>query len=214
MYAIKMDDAKVLVTTIYASIYEGEKNADAVVFLLPKTNGQVELAETSLFLRYITPDGVGHSEALDMYPLPYSDTYYQYRLSVGTKLTAQAGNIELWLTALDTKEDVVLKTSSLILEIKPAKSIEPYLPSESHDQLERMEEKITKLAKEKADSLIYDAESRRLQLTAESSPIGDLVVVPDDKYAESVKDAVEDTWSDMDNPSEDTSSGSEEWDDM
>lgn len=217
MYAIKMEEAKVLVTTIYASIYEGEKNADALVFLLPKTNGQVELSETSMFLRYIAPDGVGHSEALEMYPLPYSDTYYQYRLSIGSKLTAQAGTVELWLTALDTKDDVVLKTSSLMLEIKPAKSVEPYLPSESRDQLEQMEERIAKLAKEKADNLVYDEETRRLQLTAESARIGDSVVVPGDGYADdikaSMKDEVEDTWSDMDETEDDPSTG-EDWEDM
>lgn len=210
MYVIKMDEAKVLVTTIYASIYEGEKNADALVFLLPKTNGQVDLANASMFLRYVSPDGVGHSEVLDMYPLPYSDTYYQYRLSIGSKLTSQAGTVELWLTAMDTKDDVIVKTSSLMLEIKPAKSIEPYLPSESKDQLEQMEERIAQLAKEKADNLVYDSETRRLQLTAENALIGNAVVVPADDY--SCGDNPGEDWGDM--GSKDDSDDGEEWSDM
>lgn len=210
MYVIKMDEAKVLVTTIYASIYEGEKNADVLVFLLPKTNGQVDLANASMFLRYVSPDGVGHSEALDMYPLPYSDTYYQYRLSIGSKLTSQAGTVELWLTAMDTKDDVIMKTSALMLEIKPAKSIEPYLPSESKDQLEQMEGRIAQLAKEKADNLVYDSETRRLQLTAENALIGNAVVVPADDY--SGGDNPGEDWGDME--SKDDSDGGEEWGDM
>ena len=80
-----------------------------------------------------------------------------------------------------------------------------------------MEERIAKLAKEKADNLVYDEETRRLQLTAESARIGDSVVIPGDGYADdikaSLKDEVEDTWSDMDETEHDPSAG-EDWEDM
>lgn len=212
MYAIKMDEAKTLVTTVYASIYEGEKNGDVIVFLLPKTSGTTNLADTNVFLRYVAPDGVGHSEILDLYPLPYNEGYYQYKLSVGSKFTAKAGSLELWLTAVNGVDEVILKSSPIIVEIKEANKIEPYLPDTDKDQLNRMEEMIAKLEKGKADSIIYDAETRQLQLTAENAPIGDAVMVPSDDYGDKLKEAVEDSWSDMDS-SEDTQGG-EDWADM
>lgn len=57
MYVIKMDEAKILVVTKYASIYKGEKNADAILFLLPKLNGTTDLSGANVFLRYISPEG-------------------------------------------------------------------------------------------------------------------------------------------------------------
>lgn len=36
MYAIKMNEDKSLITTVQATIYQNEKNADTLVFLLPK----------------------------------------------------------------------------------------------------------------------------------------------------------------------------------
>ena len=35
MYAIKMEDDKSLTTTIHSTIYQGEKNADTLVFVVP-----------------------------------------------------------------------------------------------------------------------------------------------------------------------------------
>lgn len=212
MYAIKMDEAKTLVTTVYASIYEGEKNGDVIVFLLPKTSGTTNLADTNVFLRYVAPDGVGHSEILDLYPLPYNEGYYQYKLSVGSKFTAKAGSLELWLTAVNGVDEVILKSSPIIVEIKEANKIEPYLPDTDKDQLNHMEEMIAKLEKGKADSIIYDAETRQLQLTAENAPIGDAVTVPSDDYGDKLKEAVEDSWSDME--SSEDAQGGEDWADM
>ena len=214
MYVIKMDEAKTLVVTKYASIYKGEKNADAILFLLPKLNGTTDLSGVSVFLRYVSPDGSGHAEELELTRDEYNGGYYQYRLPVGGGLTAQSGEVELWLKILSTDSETVLVTSRVRVEILESKEIETCLPEETQSQLDRIEEKIAKLSREKADGLTYDSESRRLQMTAEDEPIGDAVVVPDDGYADDIKDAVAAAWSDMAEVSRVAVMNREEWSDM
>lgn len=214
MYVIKMDEAKTLVVTKYASIYKGEKNADAILFLLPKLNGTTDLSGVNVFLRYVSPDGIGHAEELELNRDEYNGGYYQYRLPVGGGLTAQSGEVELWLKILSTDSEKVLITSRVRVEILESKEIETYLPEETKSQLDSIEEKIAKLAREKADGLAYDSESRRLQMTAENEPIGDVVVVPGDGYVDEIKDAVAAAWSDMTEVSRAASVNQEEWSDM
>lgn len=214
MYVIKMDEAKTLVVTKYASIYKGEKNADAILFLLPKMNGTTDLSETSVFLRYISPDGVGRAEELELNRDEYNESYYQYRLPVGGGLTAQSGIVELWLKILRPNLETVLITSPVRVDILESKEIETYLPEEAKSQLDSIEEKIAKLAREKADGLVYDAETRKLQMTSENERIGDAVVVPGDGYADEIKDAVASVWSDMAEASRAAAVNQEEWSDM
>ena len=51
-------------------------------------------------------------------------------------------------------------------------------------------------------------------MTAEDEPIGDAVVVPDDGYADDIKDAVAAAWSDMAEVSRVAVMNREEWSDM
>lgn len=65
----------------------------------------------------------------------------------------------------------------------------------------------------KVDGLTYDKDSRKLSLTSNGVSVSEPVVVPSDEYMEDAKDAVEDTWSDMTDTSDDAS-GSETWEQM
>lgn len=56
MYVIKMNEDKSLETTVEATIYQNEKNADTLVFLLPRLYEEVNLANCIALLRYILPD--------------------------------------------------------------------------------------------------------------------------------------------------------------
>lgn len=77
MYVIKMNDDKSLETTVEATIYQNEKNADTLVFLLPRLYEEVNLADCIVLLRYLLPDGTGKSEELEMSPVPYNQNYYR-----------------------------------------------------------------------------------------------------------------------------------------
>lgn len=205
MYAIKMEDDKTLVTTVHATIYQGEKNADTLVFLVPISYSGISVADCTILLRYILPNGDGHSEELSLYPLPYSTKYYQYMLSVASRFTDTVGDIELWLTALNVDEDVVFKTSSTIVTIDKAKNIEDYLSEADRDQLLALASRVNALQKEKADSLTYDGATRRLSLTSNGVNVGEAVTVPADGYSGSGGGDVE--WDDMGGSSGGDSSG-------
>ena len=175
LYVIKFENDKSLISTIQSTIHQGECNTDTLVFLMPKKYGEANIADCSLLLRYIDVNEIGHSEELEMYPLPYNENYLQYRLSVTTKFTKYPGEIELWLTAINKEDAIVLKSDSTTIKIEPSKNIADYLPQEDLDQLDQLEFKIDVLEKTKADSLAFDLETEQLQLSANGTLIGDAV---------------------------------------
>lgn len=175
MYVIKMNADKSLQTTIHANIYQGEKNADTLVFLIPKLYGNQNVANCDLLMRYILPSGYGRSEALELALEPYNSDYYRYDLKLDTKLTEFAGDIEIWLSAISLNDNVVFKTGSVELSILPSKDIADYLDPKSRDQLDKLSEKVSKLEVEKADNIFYDEEDNYLQLSSNGSAIGNKI---------------------------------------
>lgn len=175
MYVIKMNADKTLQTTIHANIYQGEKNADMLVFLIPKLYGNQNVADCDLLMRYILPSGYGRSEALELALEPYNSNYYRYDLKLDTKLTELAGDIEIWLSAISLNDNVVFKTGSVELTILPSKDIADYLNPKSRDQLDKLSEKVSKLESEKADNIFYDENGDYLQLSSNGSAIGNKV---------------------------------------
>lgn len=171
MYAIKMNDDKSLITTIKATIYQHEKNADTLVFLLPQTYEQIDLANCTTLIRYILPNGVGKSEELEMDPEPYK-TYYKYRLKITSSLTNVAGKIELWLSSIDLQDNLVFRSGAVNIEILPSKDISDYFSDEDMDQLDKLNTKIAMLEQNKADSIVYNGDEKQLQLTANGALIG------------------------------------------
>lgn len=175
MYVIKMNADKSLQTTIHANIYQGEKNADTLVFLIPKLYGNQNVADCDLLMRYILPSGYGRSEALELALEPYNSDYYRYDLKLDTKLTEFAGDIEIWLSAISLNDNVVFKTGSVELTVLPSKDIADYLDPKSRDQLDKLSEKVSKLEVEKADNIFYDEEDNYLQLSSNGSAIGNKI---------------------------------------
>ena len=120
-----MNDDKSLSATIKSTIYQGERNADTLVFLIPSVYEDKNFADCTLLLRYILPNGVGRSEELEADAELYKD-YYQYRLKVSTRLTDVAGNIELWLSAVDFNDNYILKSGTTHIDITPTKKVSDY----------------------------------------------------------------------------------------
>lgn len=177
MYVLKMNDDKSLVATITSSIYQGEKNADTLSFLIPVSYEDKNIADCTLLLRYILPNGVGRSEELELDAEPYKN-YYRYRLKLSTRLTDVSGSIELWVSAVDFNDNYILKSGTAHINILPTKKISDYLSDESLDELDRMGAKLSRLSAEvamKADNLTYDEDKRLLQLTSQGKHIGDSV---------------------------------------
>lgn len=202
MYAIKMNSDKSLTTTIKATIYQHEKNADTLVFLVPKTYEDIDLANCTMLIRYILPTGIGKSEELEMDPEPYK-TYYQYRLKVTTMITSVPGKIELWLSAIDLQDNLIFKSGTAFIEVSPSKDITDYFSDEDMEQLDKLNAKVALLEQNKADNIIYDSEDNYLQLTANGTPIGNKIDM------ESVSADVTDEVIDFDSGSSDSENDSE-----
>lgn len=214
MYAIKMDNNKELITTVRGTIYQNEKRADTLVFLIPKAHEDKDMADCSLLMRYVLPSGSGRSEEIEMDPEPYNEDYYRYRVKLSTRFTSEFGTVKLWLTAVGLDNAVVLESGETTIPVLQRKDISEYLSDKDKSQLEQLDEKVTKLQKEKADSLTYDKETRKLRLTAEGAGIGDEVTVPADDYAGGDGEGWDDMgegWGDMDSSG---GTGDEVWEDM
>ena len=177
MYAIKMETDHSLTTTVHSTIYQGDKNDDTLVFVIPQAVDEVNMANCTVLLRYILPNGTGRSEELMMYPIPHNRDYLQFRLSVSSRFTEQPGHIELWLTAVNFNDDVVFHTGTAEIEITQHINIDDYMPPESLDQLDKLSERVNRLESGRVNNLRYDEENDTLQLLANGVPVGDCIDV-------------------------------------
>ena len=186
MYVIKMNTDKSLVATIRSTIYQGECNSDTLVFLVPMKLNNQDLSNYSFFLKYILPDGTGVSEELIKDAEPYKN-HYRFGLNVSTKITSLCGQVELWFAILDASKNVILKSSSVYLNISPVKDIVQYLPSEKLDQLDKLEIEVKKLSAEKADNLSYNKDKESLQLLSNGAPIGDAISIASTNFGDVIE---------------------------
>jgi len=175
LYAIKLTDDKELETTIHSTIYQGDKNSDTLVFLIPRKYEDVNMSDCFLSLRYILPDGTGRSEELEMFPIPHNEEYFQYRLTLASRFTDIAGEIEIWITAMNFEDDVLFRSGTTKISVIPHKNIERYLPPEDLYQIDKLAAKVNKLEITKADDLSWSEESKQLQLTSRGKLIGNAV---------------------------------------
>lgn len=212
MYAIKMTNDKTLVTTVRGVIYQNEKKADTLVFLIPQKYDDKDMADCTMLMRYVTPSGSGRSEEIEMDAEPYNDDYYRYRLKVTSRMTAEYGIVKLWLTAVGLDNQVVLETGEASIQVRERKDIDDYLSEKDLSTLEKLDAKVTKMEMEKADDMVYDKETRKLQLTAKGVKIGTKATIPADDYAGGGTGS--DGSSDWDDMTDGDADGNETWEDM
>ncbi len=179
MYSIKMNADKSLSTTIRATIYQYERNADTIVFLLPKFYGDVSLSDCDVYLEYILQDGIGDTIELKLEPEPYNDGYYMYRLPMDARFTKDVGTIELWLCAIDRQDNKVLESGTAHVKVEKRKDIADYYASGVLSQIDRLAARVEIIAAGKADNLIYTEDDSGIQLEADGVPIGDRVNIVD-----------------------------------
>jgi hypothetical protein len=193
-----MESDKSLVNTIHATIRQGEKKSDTLVFIVPRYYSETNLSDCTVLLRYILPNGVGRSEELAMYPLPYNDDYYQYRLPVGSRFTMYSGDIELWLSVFDFNDGVVLQSDTAFVTIQAQKSIDNYLEPESLSQIDKLAVRVSSVVREmeqvssdvgikldamestlsaKADNIVFNEGDNTIQLVANGKPVGQRIRV-------------------------------------
>ena len=195
MYTIVVCDDNSLMTTKRERIMQRSKLVNNLQFLVKPSYNGLEIADCTVQLEYVLPCNRRYrTEILTLSDEMYKD-HLQYLLPFDTKITSEAGEIELQLTFVKTDLDAygngvqyVRKTSTTKLNIIPIAAWSDIVPDEA---LSAIDERLIKLdaqmraidemnqvmINEKADDIKYNEETNELQLLANGNEIGNKVVI-------------------------------------
>jgi len=179
---LKLEQDKSLVATHKTPLYQFEHKSDTVVFLLPPAIDDMVLQNAYAVARFILPDGTPLTRALARKGESYKD-YAQYVTAFTSVMTAVPGEVEIVLSIVDKEGRYVLRSSPAFRQILPSLRADDLLQEGQLDQLDWLTMQLarteTKLDKEKADSIFWDADGDFLQLSSHDVPIGDRVYARD-----------------------------------
>ena len=195
MYTIVICDDNSLMTTKRERIMQRSKLVDNLRFLAHQYYNEFDMSDCTVQLEYILPCSKRyHTEILELSDEMYKD-HLQFLLPFDTKLTSEAGDVELQLTFVKTDLDAngrgvqyVRKTSTTKISIIPISAWADIVPDEA---LSALDERLIKLDaqmraldelnqvmfNEKADNIKYNEETNELQLLANGNEIGNKVVI-------------------------------------
>jgi hypothetical protein len=121
---IKMNNDKSLSSSINTHIYQGENNADSILFLLPMVYDDINLLECQVTLEWLNNDNDGN--AVILYPEEelYKDVYLQVTLPLTLLYTGVIGKLDLWLNITNSEYGLVLKTSNVNISISEHRELD------------------------------------------------------------------------------------------
>nr|DAH36748.1 MAG TPA: hypothetical protein [Caudoviricetes sp.] len=186
MYVLKMDGGKELITTVRQSVYQGEKNADTLIILVPKLYDNFDMTTGSGTLQYMLPDTDAYVD-LELTPTEHNAEYMAYTTQLGAPITSATGIVLMRLQIKDADGNVILVSGNASLPILCRDGTIPDVSAQDKDKLARLAEQVGLLKQVKADSITYDAEQRKLQLTADGLEVGQAVTIPPDDYENPAK---------------------------
>ena len=167
---IKLDENMNLVITVNDTIYRGDNLCRKVIYLVPTSVGEIDVASANVYLSYIRADGTPDIVILERMEEKYKDTYYQYTLPVDCKLTKYAGEVCAWLQIFSgsPSNPTIAKSGECVIFIHESKNMDDYLCDHQLTALYQ-------LHKAKADNIVYDTDGNYVQLTSDGVPIGDKI---------------------------------------
>lgn len=194
MYVILINEDNTMTTTSRQRIMQRSKLVDDLYFLMkPEYNGH-SMAEFTLSLEYVLPVSRKYrTEILKLSPERYKG-YLQYHLPFDTKLTSEAGEIELAISFLlvgldDAGHGVqrVRKVGGEKIVVCPTSAWSDIIPDEALSALDQRILKTDAQIKElqemsvlfdltKADGLEYDDDTNELRLMAGETPIDEVIL--------------------------------------
>lgn len=116
-----MLENKQLVSSYNTSIYQGEHNADEILFLIPIHYNHINLAKTTVHLHVIDTTNIEDILPVEFEVDLYDEFYLKYRFDVTQKITYQDGQICLWLEFIDAENDILLKSGDCYVSINAAR---------------------------------------------------------------------------------------------
>lgn len=195
MYTILVGESNELVTSVKERIMQRSKLVDNLHFLVDPTYKGIDMSGFTAMLEYLTPVGREYrTEVLVKSQELYKD-HIEYKLPFDTKLTREAGDIELQLTFVKVTLDadgkdtqMVRKTSPTTIKILPISAWSDIIADSSLNaidqrliQAEAMIQAVGEMTQyiddNKADNISYNEEENYIQLTANGEPIGDKITL-------------------------------------
>ena len=195
VYVILINNDNTMTVTQKRRIVQKSKLVDDLWFLvLPEYNGY-NMADFTVILEYLQPVSKKYrTEFLTLSDNDYSG-YLKYVLPVDTKITAEAGDVELQVSFLITEVDSngngiqrVRKIVGTTISVTPISIWSDIIPDcaltaldqriiKMDAQIKALNETSDMIDSMKADSITYNEDSGELQLTANGTPIGDKVSI-------------------------------------
>lgn len=202
MYTILVEDTNELIVTIKERIMQRSKLVDNLHFLVNPVYKELDMSDFTVMMEYILPVSKEYrTEILTLSEELYKENL-EYKLPFDTKLTKEAGDIEVQLSfvKVDLDDDgnpiqYVRKTSPTIITIVPISAWSDIVPDDALSAIDqRLIEVDTKIkaledlneitAIIKADNIVLDEETNDIYLTSEGEKIGDSIHI--DKLGETL----------------------------
>ena len=198
MYTILVNEANELITTVRERIMQRSKLVDNLHFLVEPTYKGIDMSDFIVMLEYLTPmSHEYHTEILVKSEELYKDRL-EFKLPFDTKLTKEAGDIQVQLTFARVTVDAdgnniqqVRKTSATTIKILPITAWTDVIADSALTSLDQrliqtqaMLEAVNDMANyldfTKADSISYNEDTNELQLLAGQNAIGNKVTIKTD----------------------------------
>lgn len=202
MYTILVNDDHELITTVKERIMERSNLVNKLRFLVSPTYDDFDMSEATVVLEYVSPISRKYRfEILNKSEELYKE-YLEYVLPFDTKLTKEAGEIDLqlsfMLTSMDSDgqvKDYDRKTSSTTITIVPVAEWSLQIPDDVlapldqkilviQRQINQIEDLQETIANTSPDGLVVD-ENGKLSLGVDGESIGNKIDIlmprtPDD----------------------------------
>lgn len=198
-YVILINDENELYGSHKERIMQRSTGVDSLIFVTDYLyKNTYDMTNATVMLEYVLPCSKRYrSEILELSDERYNDCYLQYKLPFTTKLTSEAGEIQLQVTFVYTDLDVngnsiqrVRKTSPTTIKVIPISAWSDIVPDELLTPLDQrlivlsaqtnaIGEYLEVLNENKVDNLVYNDNEETLQLSANGVGIGDKVSVRD-----------------------------------
>ena len=198
MYVLLVNDDNSIYGSVKERLMQRSKLTNTLVFIVNPIHNGIDMTDATVMLEYVLPSSKKYmTEILTLSEERYKDCYLQYKLPFDTKLSSEAGEIELQLTFAKTELDEngvgiqrVRKTSTTTITIVPIAAWADIIPDSA---LSPLDERLIKLDAQmramdnyldvidgtKIDNLVYNDKEETLQLSANGLPIGNKVSVRD-----------------------------------
>lgn len=193
MYTILLNESNELTTSVRERIMQRSKLVDSLHFLVDPLYKGVNMSDFTVMMEYILPISREYKTEI----LVKSDELYknklEYKLPFDTCLTKEAGKIEVQLTFIKVELDVdgkskqyVRKTSPTTITIVPIAAWSDVIADSVLTALDQRliqvdaaiaaaNDMADYLSDTKADNIVFNKTTKKLQLTANGSAIGDVV---------------------------------------